>query len=219
MNASPDLWNDLPAYTTVAELAERFGEPSPVVRDKVRGRIHPVHAQWISHSPLLFLATAGTDGRCDVSPKGDPAGFVRVLDERTLAIPERSGNRRFDAFSNILANPHVGLNFVVPGRTDTLRVNGAARLVREAPFFDDMQVRGSRPLLVVLVRVQEVYFHCGKAMIRSGTWQPDSWRPDELPSHAQLAKAVLDPDAELADLEEVYRLAYTEGLYPDEHHR
>ena len=207
-------WDDLPRIESVSELTAVVGEPAPVIRDKARSRLHEVHRQWIAHSPLLFLATSDADGHCDVSPKGDPPGFVKVLDEHTLAMPERSGNRRVDGFRNVLANPHVGLNFVVPGRTDTLRVNGRARLVREAPFFDDMVVRGSRPLLALLVRVEEAFFHCGKALIRSDAWDPQTWRPDALPSHARLAKAVLAPEADLAALEEDIRLTYTEGLYP-----
>ena len=130
-----------------AELRDLLGEPSQRVLDKDRDRLHDLDRQWLAASPFCLVATSAADGSCDVSPKGDPAGFVHVIDDRTIAIPERPGNRRADGYRNILSNPHVGLIFLVPGRGDTLRINGRARLVSDAPFFDDMVVRGHRPVL------------------------------------------------------------------------
>ena len=125
------------------------------------------------------LATADEGGRCDASPKGDPAGWlVHVLDDTTVAIAERPGNRRVDGYRNVLLNPRFGLLFLIPGRGDTLRVNGRARLVREAPFLDDMVVKGHRPLLALVVDVEEVFFHCAKAFLRSGLWKPETWDPE-----------------------------------------
>ncbi len=118
------------------------------------------------------MATSAADGSCDVSPKGDPAGFVHVLDDQTLVMPERPGNKRADGWVNVLSNPHVGLIFVVPGRVDTLRVNGRARLVREAPFLDDLVVNGHRPQLALVVEIEQVFHHCGKAFLRSRLWDP-----------------------------------------------
>jgi PPOX class probable FMN-dependent enzyme len=134
------------------------------------------HARrFLAAAPFCVLATSGADGSCDATPRGDDPGFARVLDEHTLALPERPGNRRLDSLRNVLANPHVGLVFIVPGITHTLRVNGTARLVADADFFDDMAVFGKRPVLALLVTVEECYFHCAKAFIRSRLWQPEVW--------------------------------------------
>ena len=146
--------------------------------------------EWLAASPFCVIATAGADGTCDVSPKGDPPGFVHVLDDSTLAIPDRPGNRRADGFRNVLGNPHVGLAFVVPGRGETLRINGRARLIREAPFFDDLIVKGHRPTLALLVEIKQIFFHCAKAFMRSELWQPGTWNPTLLPSTACIIKSV-----------------------------
>lgn len=179
----------------------------------MRDRLHPLDREWLARSPLCLVATAGADGSCDVSPKGDPAGFALVLDDRTIALPERPGNKRMDGFRNILANPQVGLIFLLPGRGDTLRVNGRARIVREAPFFDRMTVRGHRPRLALQVEVEEVFHHCSKAFLRSGTWDPDSWRPSALPSRARISKALERPGDPLEVLEQHYGPAYARRLY------
>jgi uncharacterized protein len=172
---------------------------------KVRASLHPHHRSWIEASPYFVIATSDASGRCDASPKGDPPGSVRVLDDRTLAIPDRPGNRRVDSFLNVLSNPHVALIFLVPGRLDTLRVNGHARLVREAPFFDDLVVNGHRPSLALLVEIEEVYFHCPKASMRSALWRPETWLdPASLPSTACLAKDVVEVSESLEELERYY---------------
>ena len=137
----------------------------------------------------LLVATADAEGRCDVSPKGDPAGFVKVLDARTLVMPERPGNRRADGFHNILANPHVGLIFLIPGRTETLRVNGRARLVSDAPWFDALVVEGHRPKLAVLIAIEQLSFHCSKAFLRSHAWESGTWTPDAVPSRPEIVLA------------------------------
>jgi PPOX class probable FMN-dependent enzyme len=193
-------WSQLPVVRTVEEL-ERFGTPEPMVRDKVEERLADPHREWIAGTPLVFVATASSHGRCDVSPKGDPRGFVKVLDEATLAIPERAGNLRMDGFRNVLENPHVGLVFVIPGRPETLRVNGAAELVTDGPFFDDMVVRGHRPCLALLVHVEEVFFHCPKALVRSRAWQPGDWEPTAVRPYAEIAKALWRRNDSLEDIE------------------
>jgi PPOX class probable FMN-dependent enzyme len=195
-----DPWADLPDIRTVEQL-ESFGTPEPLVRDKVEGQLSGPHREWISGTPLVFVATASRSGQCDVSPKGDPSGFVKVLDEVTLAIPERAGNRRMDGYHNILENPHVGLIFVIPGRPETLRLNGHARLVTDGPFLDDMVVRSHRPSLALLVRVQEVFFHCPKAFVRSGAWRPDDWTPTAVRPYAEIVKALWRPDEPLEQIE------------------
>lgn len=199
--------------TSYAELVALVGEPLPRVANKVRDRLGAVHRQWLAHSPLCLVATSAPDGSCDVSPKGDPPGFTLVLDETTLVIPDRPGNRRVDGFRNVLDNPHVGLIYLIPGRGDTLRVNGRARLLRDAPFFDDLVVQGHRPALALLVEVQQVFFHCSKAFLRSQVWQPETWTPDAAPSRAVIAHSVERPDESLQDLEEYYGSAYAANLY------
>ncbi|MEU6832219.1 pyridoxamine 5'-phosphate oxidase family protein [Nocardia beijingensis] len=176
--------------TDPADLRALLGEVAPRVATKERPVLHARDREWIALSPFLVMSTCDADGNCDASPKGDPAGFVRVLDDTTLAIPERPGNRRADGYLNILSNPHVGLLFVIPGRRETLRINGRARLVRDAPYFDDMVVRGHRPILAVEVEIDQIFFHCAKAFMRSHLWEPDQWPQDTLPSAARLVKEV-----------------------------
>jgi uncharacterized protein len=200
--------------TSEAELREMLGDPMPRTVKKERQRLHAHDIAWIAASPFCALATAGADGTCDVSPKGDPAGFVKVLDETTLAIPERPGNRRADGFLNILRNPHVGVLFLVPGREETLRINGRARLVREAPFFDDMVVRGHRPVLAVVIEIEQIFFHCAKAFKRAGLWQPETWAdPKALPTMACMTKDLVDTPETLEELEAYYGEAYEKKLY------
>jgi len=199
--------------TTADELRALLGEPSARVASKDRARLDDVHRRWLAASPLCLVATSADDGTCDVSPKGDPAGFALVLDDTTIALPERPGNRRADGYLNLLTNPHVGLLFLVPGRGDTLRVNGRARLVREAPFFDRIVVKGHRPLLALVVDVEQVFFHCAKAFMRSALWQPGTWEPDAVDSRAQIARRLERPDEPLADLERYYGATYADRLY------
>ena len=200
--------------TTEAELRELIGEPLPRVATKDRPALDDVDRQWLARSPFCLVATSGADGSCDVSPKGDPPGFTVVLDDRTIALPERAGNRRADGFRNVLANPHVGLVYLVPGRGDTLRVRGRARLVRDADLLDRMVVRGNRPLLAMLVEVESVFFHCAKAFLRSQLWEPATWAPEALPPRAAIAKAQEARDVDLAELERHYGERYAAGLYP-----
>ncbi|MFI7247892.1 pyridoxamine 5'-phosphate oxidase family protein [Micromonospora chalcea] len=199
--------------TSEAELRELIGTPMPRAAAKDRRTLHERDREWLAASPFCLIATAGADGTCDVSPKGDPPGFALVLDDTTIAIPERPGNRRADGYRNILANPHVGLVFLIPGRTDTLRINGRARLIADAPWFADMEVKGHRPVLAVEVAIEQIFYHCAKAFLRSELWQPETWRPDVLPTRARLIKEVEAPAESLADLERHYGPAYLETLY------
>ncbi|MFI5426224.1 MSMEG_1061 family FMN-dependent PPOX-type flavoprotein [Aeromicrobium sp. UC242_57] len=158
--------------TTETQLRDLLGTPLQRVLDKDRAALAPEHRAWLAASPLCLVATSDVEGRLDVSPKGDPAGFALVIDETTLAIPERPGNRRADGFLNILQNPHVGLLFLVPGRGDTLRINGRARLLSDAPYVDQMIVQGNRPAVILEVAVEQVFFHCAKAFLRSSCGSP-----------------------------------------------
>lgn len=195
------------------ELTELLGAPAPQALAKERTTLHELDREWLAASPFCLIATSDANGRCDVSPKGDPPGFTLVLDDSTIAIPDRRGNRRFDSFRNVLANPHVGLVYLIPGRGDTLRINGRARLLRDAPFFDEMAVRGKRPALALLVEVEEVFHHCAKAFLRSSLWRPETWRPDALPSRARIAKDMERRDEPLEAIERFYAEEYTRGLY------
>ena len=205
------IWEDLPTIDDVESL-EAVGVPHPMIRDKVLDRLGPFHIGFINAAPLVFVATASPDGRCDVSPKGDPAGFVKVLDDTTLVLPERSGNNRLDGFHNILDNPHAGFLFVIPGRGDTLRVNGEIRIVTDGPFFDDLIVKGHRPDIALVMHVEEAFFHCPKAFMRSKSWKPDAWKPDAAPSYAEMAKVMWNSaDADDKAIER----RYEEVLYAD----
>jgi PPOX class probable FMN-dependent enzyme len=204
------LWS---VVTSADALRQRVGVPAQRAAEKVRDRLHPLDLVFLAASPFWALATASADGRCDVSPKGDPAGSVLVLDDRTLVLPDRPGNRRVDGFLDVVENPHVGLLFLVPGRGDTLRVNGRATLVDDAPFFDDLVVKGHRPSLALVVDVEEVFFHCAKAFLRSGLWDPAAWDPDAVPSRARIAQALERPDASLEELTTYYGPSYAERLY------
>jgi len=205
--------SDVTEVVDEEELRQLLGEPSAGALRKERDRLHELDVQWLAASPFCLVATSDAAGSCDVSPKGDPPGFVHVLDDRTIAIPERPGNRRADGYRNVLANPHVGLIFFVPGRGDTLRVNGKARLVRDAPFFDDMVVRGHRPVLAVLVEVEQVFHHCAKAFLRSRLWEPESWDAVDLPSRAVIARTLERPEVSVEELEAYYGPSYADGLY------
>jgi PPOX class probable FMN-dependent enzyme len=199
--------------TSLDELTELVGEPVRRVAEKVRPALHELDRQWLAASPFCLVATSAADGSCDVSPKGDPPGFTHVIDERTIAVPDRPGNRRVDGWHNILGNPHVGLLYMIPGRGDTLRVNGRARLLADAPFFDDMIVKGNRPKIVMLVDIDEVFHHCAKAFLRSALWKPETWESSAVASRAVIAKTLERPEDSLAELEHYYGPAYAGNLY------
>ena len=173
--------------TTEQQLRDVVGFPTERVSRKVITSLDVHCRKFISLSPFLLIATADASGNMDVSPKGDPPGFVRILDDQTLAIPDRPGNKRADSFINILENPHVGLFFMVPGYRETLRVTGTARIVRDESLRESMAVKGKSPTLALVVDVAEVFFHCAKCVIRSGIWQPEQW-PDVsgMPAYGQI---------------------------------
>jgi uncharacterized protein len=190
---------------SMGELRDLLGWPAGRAVTKERTRLLPMDREWLATSPFCVLATSDAEGNCDASPKGDPAGhLVHVLDDATVAIPERPGNRRADGYCNVLSNPHVGIVSIIPGRNETLRINGRARLLRDAPFFDDMAVRGSRPIMALVVEIEQIFFHCQKALLRSQLWQPQTWQPDALPSPAALVKAVQDTPETLEELQDHY---------------
>jgi hypothetical protein len=207
----------LPRITSEAELRELIGEPADLVVSKIVPRLNDLTRQFIERSPFMCLATSAPDGSCDVSPRGDPAGFVRILDERTLLIPDRPGNRLADSLRNILANPHVGLLFLLPGVGDTFRVNGRATLVTDPELLAGSEVEGKAPKLGILVEIDECYTQCSKALIRSDLWNPEQHIDrTELPSSGEIMRAVREEesfDADDYDRARAERYARREGLY------
>jgi len=192
-----------------------LGEPSDLVRAKVRDRLDHLTRQFVERSPFVLLATSAPDGTCDVSPRGDPPGFVRILDERTLLLPERPGNRLADSFRNVLANPHAALLFVIPGIGDTVRVNGRATLVADEELLAPSTVEGKVPRAGFVIEVEEVFTHCSKAFLRAALWDPTRYVDrSELPSSGEIHRA-RDPsfDAEAYDTERAGRYARREGFY------
>jgi hypothetical protein len=159
------------------EIWAVMGRPKPGVLAKEADRLDELARAFIARAPFVLVASAGADGHLDVSPKGDPAGFVRVLDDKHLAIPDRLGNRRIDTFRNLLANPRVGLIFLIPGKTETLRIGGEARIVRDEPLRRAMAVAGRAPDFALVVWVERLFMHCPKCMLRSRLWEPAAW-PD-----------------------------------------
>lgn len=158
--------------------------------------------RWIGRSPFVVVSSAGADGRIDVSPKGDPPGFVQILDDRTVAIPDRPGNRRLDTLLNVLHRPDVGIMFLVPGRGEVLRVSGAGRIVTSPDLLTTMTVGGRPPVLALVVELDEVMFHCGKSVIRSKLWSPADWPEiDGLASYAECLADQTNADETVAEME------------------
>ncbi|MEM6691554.1 MAG: pyridoxamine 5'-phosphate oxidase family protein [Planctomycetota bacterium] len=212
-NSLPPNDNHLVPVGTAEELREILGPVSERARTKVRRKLSEIDQQWLAASPFCLMATSASDGSCDVSPKGDPPGFTIALDERTIVVPERLGNRRADGFHNILENGQVGLIYFVPGRGDTLRINGRAQLVRNGVFFDQLVVSGHRPSLALVVTIDEVFFHCSKAFLRSGLWETRTWDPEKVPSRACIAKELENTEATIEQLQVYYGEQYRKGLY------
>lgn len=184
------------------ELREVVAPPTSFVAEKAIDHIDDASRRFVEASPFFLLSTAAVDGTCDVSPRGDPPGSVVVLDRHTLAFGDRRGNRRLDSLRNILANPRVGMLFLVPGVGDTLRVNGAARIVADTAYLSDMARGGVVPHLAVEVVVEELFLHCSKAFARSALWDPASWPGKRaVPSAGEIVRsqhaAVTVPAAEI----------------------
>ncbi len=200
--------------TSEAQLRETLGHPSPSVAAKIVPSLDEHCRAFIAKSPFVLIGSSDAAGNLDVSPKGDPPGFVNVLDDQTVAIPDRLGNRLADTFRNILQNPRVGLLFLIPGKQETLRVAGTARIVRDPWLLDRLTVNGKAPQFAIVVTVESAFFHCAKCMIRSHLWQPAHWPDQEgLPT---LARALIDhaklPDAE-SELQARIDASYRDRLY------
>lgn len=201
--------------TTEEELREIAGVPSGRAVQKQRCALDAHCRAFITHSPFLLMATAGSDGRCDVSPKGDVPGFVLVLDERRLVVPDRPGNKRLDGMRNLIGNPHVGLIFLVPGREETLRVNGRAWITRDSALLRQCTVRGKTPRLAIGIEVEECFLHCAKAFRRSALWAHEQWpAPDALQSLACVLFDQIQPEGmTLQEYERDIEEGYARRLY------
>jgi uncharacterized protein len=200
--------------TTRERLRELNKRPSHFVSNKVIDHIDDICRRFIAACPFVVVASRGEDNRLDLSPKGDPAGFIAVLDEKTLAIPDRLGNNRLDTFENLLVNPEVGLIFIIPGHGDTLRVSGKAKIVRDTELQNRFAMKGKSPNLVLVISVEEAFLHCPKCVIRSALWKPDQW-PDrsDLPTlaEAMIAHGALSESME--QIETVIEDSNTKRLY------
>jgi len=178
-------------FEEVIATRERFrelvgGEAGSMVTNKVIDHVDDICRRYITAAPFVMIATKGSDGHIDLSPKGDPAGLVKVLDDKTLVIPDRLGNRRHDTFENLLASDEVGLFFLIPGNGDTLRISGRAQIVRDSALMTELAINGKVPQFLTVVTVEEAFMHCPKCMVRARMWKPEEW-PDtsDVPTLAQ----------------------------------
>lgn len=193
-----------------------IGSPAAVVQAKVVDRLNPLTRRFVELCPFVCVATSDERGTCDVSPRGDPAGFVRILDDRTLLVPERPGNRIADSLRNILVNPHVGLLFIIPGVGETFRVNGRAVLTDDPELLRESVVEGKEPKLGILVDIEEAYTQCPKAFLRSHLWEPARFlERAALPSNGEIHALISGGEivAETYDAERAARYARREGFY------
>jgi uncharacterized protein len=197
-------------------LREVIGDPGELVVAKVADRLNNLTRQFIERSPFVCVATSRPDGGLDVSPRGDPAGFVRILDERTLLLPDRPGNKLADTLTNLLADPRIGLLFLIPGVGETFRVNGRARIVDDPELLGESTVEGKTPKLGVLVEVEEAFTQCSKALVRSDLWNPDKHiERSELPSSGAILASTADPDLDVDEYERARAERYSrrDGFY------
>jgi PPOX class probable FMN-dependent enzyme len=192
------------------------GEPAKLIREKIADRLNPLTRQFVERSPFVVVASGRPDGGLDVSPRGDPAGFVRILDERTLLLPDRPGNKLADTLTNLLADDRIALLFLIPGVNDTFRVNGRARIVDDPELLAASEVEGKVPQLGILVEVEEAYTQCPKAFLRSELWNPERHIDrSELPSQGEILRAIADPELDVEEYEEARNGRYRrrEGFY------
>ncbi|WP_416147487.1 pyridoxamine 5'-phosphate oxidase family protein [Salipaludibacillus sp. HK11] len=201
--------------SSVKELRDILGYPGELVKRKTIDHIDDHCTDFISKSPFLLISSSDQNGFCDVSPRGDAPGFVHVIDEKHLLIPDRPGNRRVDSIENIITNPHIGILFLIPGLGETLRVNGKAYVVNDPNLLEVTEVKGKVPLLGIGIEVEECFIHCAKSLIRSDLWNTDSWlASEELPSPAKiLTDHVKSSKIREKEMEEMLEGSYKHELY------
>ncbi len=208
------------AVTSEDELRGNYGEPMDIALMKQLGKLDAHCKNFISRSPFLCIGTSAADGKADVSPRGDPPGFVQVIDDNTIFIPDRPGNNRLDTMSNIVANPNVGLLFLIPGFEDALRVNGKATLVKDKKILERCAVNRKVPAMGIMVEINEAYLHCAKAVRRSKLWNAESQQNrKEMPTLAQMIlEQVATPEKQptkedIKEGDEFIEDNYKTGLY------
>jgi uncharacterized protein len=198
------------------ELRALIGHPQETVVAKIADHLNELTRQFIERSPFVCVATAAAGGGLDVSPRGDPAGFVQILDDRTLLIPDRPGNRIADTLTNLLSDPRIALLFLIPGVGDTFRVNGRAVIVEDPELLASSAVEGKVPRLGILIEVEEAYTQCSKALIRSDLWNPERHiERSELPRQGEIMRSLTTPDFDVDEYERerAARYARRQGLY------
>lgn len=200
--------------TETAKLKEIIGEPKPDIATKEMPALDSHCRHFISLCPFLCISTADAAGNQDVSPRGDPQGFVRVLDDRTILITDRKGNRRVDTMRNILENPNVGLLLMLPGVEEVVRINGKATLTEDPGLLADSAVNGSVPALGIIVKIDDVFFHCAKAVIRSKLWDPETpIKRTDFPTYGEIVRDQRAPDSDPADINAGLQNDYRTRLY------
>jgi uncharacterized protein len=207
---------EIRTVTSEEELRDIIGGPTELVLAKLADRLNELTRQFIERSPFVCVATARPDGGIDVSPRGDPPGFVRVIDERTVLLPERPGNRIADTLTNLLADPRVALLFLIPGVGDTFRVNGTAVITDDRDLLSTSAVNGKVPRLGIVVSVMEAYTQCAKALIRSDLWNPENHiERRELPASGEILRLISLPNLDVDEHERARaeRYARGDGLY------
>jgi PPOX class probable FMN-dependent enzyme len=199
---------------THAELREVIPEPNAILEQKIFDHVDEFAQKFIERAPMILMATVGSKGDLDVSPKGDAPGFVLVEDSKTLLVPDRPGNKLADGFRNMLDNPRIGLIFVIPGVSETLRVNGSVELTRDPEVLERLSARNKPAILATRVTVEESFFHCGKAFIRSNLWKSETW-PEHFKANIgkQIAARAKAGDDLAEAIDEGMRKDYETGLY------
>ena len=190
---------DAHRISTVAELRAIIGTPSDLVPHKLWTALDETCVDFIQRSPFLLLATSDAEGNMDVSPKGDGPGFVAIEDETTLLIPDRSGNKLIFSLQNILADPHVGLIFLIPGTGETVRVNGTAELTTDPAILERLSARGKPAVVAIRVSIKEVFYHCAKAFLRAQLWKSDTWPEKKKISFGKILAGKMGGDANMAE--------------------
>ena len=195
--------------STVAELRAVVGEAHPEIINKHTAWLTPSIRDFIAAAPFFALASSDARGNCDVTPRGDVKSMIQIIDDETIVIPDRLGNRRVDTFRNILENPHVGLLFFIPGVEEALRINGRATITTDPEILASMALQGKSPNLGIMVETDEVFVHCARALLRARLWKPETWPDDEaIPTLAQIwneQKNLPPPDESAGKRQEAYR--------------